>query len=607
MELIEAIKKAGVVGAGGAGFPTHVKLNAKAEYLIINAAECEPLIETDKFLCREFADRIIDTILLMGHHLEAQHIVIGLKAKYKAEIAALEKAIREKHAAVEIFPMRTFYPAGDEQVLVQQVTGRSVPERGLPLNVGAVVENVGTVLSIADALEDKPVTEKYLSVTGAVREPVMFKVPLGTPIRRIINQVDLRVKDYAVIIGGPMMGKMQSSDSMIDHAVVTKTTGNLLILPKDHYLVRRAVKPVQTMIRQARTSCIQCRFCTDLCPREQIGHNVKPNQIMRNLWRQDQITDVKEFEATFGSAANCSSCGVCEMFACPMGLSPRKMNDYTKGLLRGLGINPEKNQNPTAKSTIEQRRIPTERLIARLGLSDYVFHVEPKLITDLDVKEVIVADTTLCVTNEGNTLVYSVMQGEVREDTYNVLTVPVGGEFRVILSDGTMVFLNSGSELRYPEVFRDGQREVFLKGEAWFEVAKDSVRLFRVHAGEMDVRVLGTSFNVKAYERMESIATTLVTGSVEITCDNESFRIVPGEQFEYRKGLKLASVREVDTELYTSWKDGYYKFRQASLEEIMTTLSVWYGLEVFYQNEVDFLGFCIFDEAFNAGSVEIRT
>ena len=256
--------------------------------------------------------------------------------------------------------------------------------------MGAVVENVGTVLSIADALEDKPVTEKYLSVTGAVREPVMFKVPLGTPIRRIINQVDLRVKDYAVIIGGPMMGKMQSSDSMIDHAVVTKTTGNLLILPKDHYLVRRAVKPVQTMIRQARTSCIQCRFCTDLCPREQIGHNVKPNQIMRNLWRQDQITDVKEFEATFGSAANCSSCGVCEMFACPMGLSPRKMNDYTKGLLRGLGINPEKNQNPTAKSTIEQRRIPTERLIARLGLSDYVFHVEPKLITDLDVKEVIV-------------------------------------------------------------------------------------------------------------------------------------------------------------------------------------------------------------------------
>ena len=390
MELIEAIKKAGVVGAGGAGFTTHVKLNAKAEYLIINAAECEPLIETDKFLCREYADRIIDTILLMGQHLEAQHIVIGLKAKYKAEIAALEKAIQSKNASVEIFPMRTYYPAGDEQVLVEQVTGRSVPERGLPLNVGAVVENVGTVLSIADALEGKPVTEKYLSVTGAVREPVMFKVPLGTPIRQVISQVDLRVKDYAVIIGGPMMGKMMATDAMIDNAVVTKTTGNLLVLPKDHYLVRRAVKPVQAMIHQARTSCIQCHFCTDLCPREQIGHNVKPHQIMRNLWRQDKITDAKEFEVTFGSAANCSSCGVCEMFACPMGLSPRKMNDYTKGLLRGLGINPERNQSPVARSTIEQRRIPTERLIARLGLSDYVFHIEPKLVDGLEEKEVVV-------------------------------------------------------------------------------------------------------------------------------------------------------------------------------------------------------------------------
>ena len=390
MNLIEMVKAAGVVGAGGAGFPTHVKLNTKVEYFIVNAAECEPLIETDKYLCRTFADRIVQTIPVIAESLGASRKVIALKGAYEKEIAALKEAIRKQNSDVEVFEMGYFYPAGDEQVLVQQVTGRSVPERGLPLNVGAVVENVGTVLSIADALEDKPVTEKYLSVTGAVREPVMFRVPLGTPIRRIINQVDLRVKDYAVIIGGPMMGKMQSSDSMIDHAVVTKTTGNLLILPKDHYLVRRAVKPVQTMIRQARTSCIQCRFCTDLCPREQIGHNVKPNQIMRNLWRQDQITDVKEFEATFGSAANCSSCGVCEMFACPMGLSPRKMNDYTKGLLRGLGINPEKNQNPTAKSTIEQRRIPTERLIARLGLSDYVFHVEPKLITDLDVKEVIV-------------------------------------------------------------------------------------------------------------------------------------------------------------------------------------------------------------------------
>lgn len=389
MELIEIIKNAGVVGAGGAGFPTHVKLNAKAKYLIINAAECEPLIETDKYLCRTFASRIIQTVVLLKAHLGAEKAVIGLKAKYTAEIDALQAAIDEEQAPVEIFKMRTYYPAGDEQILVQQVTGRSVPERGLPLNVDAVVDNVGTVLAIADALEGKPVCDKYLSVTGAVAEPVMFKVPIGTPIRKVLEKAPLKEKDYFVIVGGPMMGKVLASDELIDKAVVTKTTGNLLVVPKDHYLVRRATMSVQAMAHQAATACIQCRSCSDLCPREQTGHNVKPHLIMRNIWRNETITDPAEFETVFGSAANCSSCGVCEMFSCPMGLSPRKMNDYTKGLLRERGINPAKNQEPVALSTIDQRRIPTDRLIARLGLSDYVFHIHPQLV-ELEPEEVVV-------------------------------------------------------------------------------------------------------------------------------------------------------------------------------------------------------------------------
>lgn len=202
-----------------------------------------------------------------------------------------------------------------------------------------------------------------------------------------------------------------------------------------------------------------------------------------------------------------------------------------------------------------------------------------------DIKETIAADTFLRITNEKNTLVYSAAGDEMAEETYNVLTVPAGGEYRVILSDGTSVFLNSGSELRYPEVFRKGQRKVFLKGEAWFEVAKDSSRTFSVYAGEMEVRVLGTSFNVRAYEQVESLAATLVSGNVEVRCLRECFQMVPGEQFEYDKNSKQAGVKKVDTELYTSWKDGYYKFRQASLKEIMTTLAVWYDLDVFFQNE----------------------
>ena len=213
-----------------------------------------------------------------------------------------------------------------------------------------------------------------------------------------------------------------------------------------------------------------------------------------------------------------------------------------------------------------------------------------------DTNRLIFGGTMLQVRNERGTLVYSRIKSKEASEkiVYNTLTVPVRERFQLVLADGTKVFLNSGSEMRYPERFGKARREVFLKGEAWFEVAKDSAREFWVHAGAMDVKVLGTSFNVKAYERLETVATTLVEGSVEVACAGKSFQIVPGEQFVYDKNNRVMDVRMVDTESYVSWKDGYYKFRQTTLEEIMETLSVWYGLNVFYVNEsakqVEFTG-----------------
>ena len=241
-------------------------------------------------------------------------------------------------------------------------------------------------------------------------------------------------------------------------------------------------------------------------------------------------------------------------------------------------------------------RLEEKRVVPGSGQAVLTLGGGEVVLLKRDTSELILADTTLRVTNERNTLVYSEIENKrMSEDVvYNTLTVPVSGEYCLVLADGTKVFLNSGSEIRYPAMFRGKRREVLLKGEAWFEVAKDSGREFLVHAGAMDVKVLGTSFNVKAYEKLETVATTLVEGSVEIACDGESFRIVPGEQFVYDKNSREANVMMVDTELYTSWKDGYYKFRQATLKEIMTTLSLWYGLNVFYQNEsakhVEFTG-----------------
>ena len=379
MEMVEAIKRAGVVGAGGAGFPTHVKLNASAEYFLVNAAECEPLIETDKFLCRTWPERIVGTVEQIAAHLGAKRAVIALKAKYEKEIKALEAAIQKTNAQVEIFKMRSFYPAGDEQTLVQQVTGRCVPERGLPLDVGCVVDNVGTVLAIADALEGKPVDTKYLSVTGDVERPLMFHVPIGTPVREVLDAAGARRGAYGLSLGGLMMGKVLPDEAAIDAAVVTKTTGNLLVLPKDHMLFERAALSPQRMIRQAAAACIQCKMCTDLCPRYLIGHEVHPNRVMRSMWKEQTVTDPEEYIRYFGSAANCCSSGACELFSCPMGLSPSKMNDYIKGRLREKGIQVERNMEPKIRDGVEIHKIPTERLIARLGLTPYVTHVEPEL------------------------------------------------------------------------------------------------------------------------------------------------------------------------------------------------------------------------------------
>lgn len=371
MNLTQAVREAGVVGAGGAGFPTHVKLNAKAECFIVNAAECEPLIETDKYLCRTFPEQVVAAAAAIAAHLGAQRAVIALKGKYRDEIAALEGAIQKLGASVEIFQMATFYPAGDEQTMVQQVTGRSVPERGLPLDVGCVVDNVGTLLNVLQALDGHPVTDKYLSVVGEVKEPIMLHVPIGTPLTECIAAAEPTLADYAIIVGGPMMGKPLTRAEDIAAAVVTKTTGNIIVLPKDHYLFRRAQLSLDAIRHQTKSACIQCRMCTDLCPRYLIGHQIRPNLVMRNLWREKTITDDGDYLAAFGDAANCCDCGVCEMFACPMGLSPRRVNQYIKGELRRKGIQVPRNMEPQARQFVDDRKTPTGRLIARLGLAQY--------------------------------------------------------------------------------------------------------------------------------------------------------------------------------------------------------------------------------------------
>lgn len=379
MDFIDAVKAAGVVGAGGAGFPSHIKLGGKADCFIVNAAECEPLIETDKYLCRNFPDELVAGTLKIAEHLGAKRAVIALKRKYKPEIAALRAAIDSARAEIELFGMDTFYPAGDEQTIVSQVCGVSIPERSIPAAAGVVVHNVGTVLNIVQALSGRAVTRKYLSLTGGVAEKLMLDVPIGMPVSACVEQGSPVRRPYAVIIGGPMMGRVYTG-SGIESACVTKTTGNILVLPEEHYLIRRAKVSIGRIALQTKSACIRCRMCTDLCPRYLLGHNVTPHLVMRNLWREANIGDDREYEKAFGSAMNCCECMACELFSCPMGLSPCKVNMHMKKKLKSRNIQPERNLSPQKREGAETLKIPTGRLTARLGLSSYSGKDMPRLV-----------------------------------------------------------------------------------------------------------------------------------------------------------------------------------------------------------------------------------
>lgn len=367
MDILEKIREAGIVGAGGAGFPTNVKLNCKVDYFIVNGLECEPLLQTDKYIMRNFSEEIVYVAEEIGKLVEAKNVYIGLKKEYKKEIDALSKAISEWNSNVKLKLLDVFYPAGDEQTLVYEVTGKIIPPGGIPLNVGAVVSNVATLFNIYNAIvNDDPVTEKFVTVIGEVNLPSIIKVPIGTSVLECIDAAGgAKIKDYGVIMGGPMMGKKLGLDE-IKKRYIKKVDGGIIVLPSKHYLFNKENISIEEMKKQARAACIQCHYCTELCPRHLLGHPINPHKIMRS------VALGIDNEEVYKESLICCECGVCEMFACPMMLSPKKMNIYVKGLMREKGVRWEnKSKNFVPSPMKEYRKIPTDRLIVRLDLNRY--------------------------------------------------------------------------------------------------------------------------------------------------------------------------------------------------------------------------------------------
>lgn len=359
------VKEAGIVGAGGAGFPTHVKLAAKADYILLNGAECEPLLRVDQQLMELFPDEIIKGFEAAGRLVGASKALIGIKRKHKDVVSILKKRIEalQFDRFVEVKELEDFYPAGDEQVLVYELTGRVVPEAGIPIQVGCVVINSETALNIYRASLNTPVTEKYITVAGDIPKRLTVKVPVGTPIIEVLKLSGIEnFAEYAVIDGGPMMGPVMSG---LD-GYVTKKTKGLVILKRQHYLIKRKTLGPEQARRVNRTSCEQCRMCTDMCPRYLLGHSMQPHKMMRVLnYSLENVEDQK-------IAFLCSQCNLCELFSCPIGLYPKAANLNIKQKLAEKGIRYHSEQTEFhARKNRKYRLVPSKRLIARLGLYNF--------------------------------------------------------------------------------------------------------------------------------------------------------------------------------------------------------------------------------------------
>jgi cobalamin reductase len=356
----QIVSEAGVVGAGGAGFPTHIKLAAKADSVLINAAECEPLLHKDKELLRAFADEVIAGLATAVEMVGAEQGIIGVKEKYTDVIELLESKLLPK---LSVAPLRDAYPAGDEFTMVYDVLGRVIPPGGIPLNVGAVVMNVETVLNLTRST-DRPVTTKFLSVAGDVAEPVTLEVPVGISLAECLAAAGgATIDNPGYLIGGVMMGSLETDLSR----PVTKTTGGLIVLPEDHMLIAQRKHDWKTTARIGRSACDQCSFCTELCPRYLLGHPIEPHRAMRSLGF-NQVGQPNIQGTLF-----CCECNLCSFYSCPEGLNPKEVCSQNKANLIAEGQRWEDAPfNPRRPEMLQAgRKAPMGRLMQKLGLKRF--------------------------------------------------------------------------------------------------------------------------------------------------------------------------------------------------------------------------------------------
>ena len=304
-EIIEKIKNAGIVGLGGATFPTHVKLmpppGKVAEVLIINAVECEPYLTSDHALMLECADEILIGVQLLMRAAKVNRAIIGIENNKKDAIALLQEKV-SKLIGIEVCPLKMKYPQGSEKQLIDALIGRQVPSGALPIEVGAIVQNVGTAFSVYEAIvKNKPLVDRIVTVTGkSLATPKNVLARIGTPMSALIAYAGGMPDDtFKIIAGGPMMGRAIVN---VEAPIQKGSSGVLLMSERES-------------VRVEMDNCIRCGKCVSVC-----CMGLQPYLLMslveKKMWQE------AEQEAVY----DCLECGSCS-FTCP---AHRPLLDYVR-------------------------------------------------------------------------------------------------------------------------------------------------------------------------------------------------------------------------------------------------------------------------------------